>query len=120
MRFTFPTRKLSVLLFLAALTAGTAHAQDSEVTIQVIPPDAQVPEVVTGEIRLPDEAAPEAHENAAAGLHTANQAREMREEFGRETADAAREGREEFGRDLGAEARETRDRFDSMDRPERP
>jgi hypothetical protein len=96
MRTLCRLRHLAMVLFVAALAAGTAQAQDAEVTIRVIPPDAEVPEVVTGEIRLPDDTSQEARDNAAFGLDTANEARERREGFGRDVATEARENRERF------------------------
>jgi len=79
------------------MTVGFTSAwaqKDLEVTMEVVPADAAAG-AATGEIKLPDVAAPEAHENAAFGLETANKAREMKgemgEQFGQEVSEAARE-----------------------------
>lgn len=72
--------------------------QDLEVTMDVVPADAAAG-AATGKIKLPDVAAPEAHENAAFGIDTANKARERRgdlnRDFGQEVSGAARERAQE-------------------------
>lgn len=87
---------------------GAASAQDLEVTMDVVPAGAAAP-AVTGTIELPQEAPPQAHENAAFGLETANRAREQRlelnREFGQEVAEAARERAGERIPDIGMPGR---------------
>lgn len=94
---------------LLCLLAAPAWAQDDapldDVTMEVVDdPQADEREYVD-EIRLPTEASPEARENAAFGVDTANEARERaRDEgqaFGQSTAQEARK----LGRDAGNAAK---------------
>lgn len=77
---------------------------DLDVTITAMPQDAEVPEVVTGDITLPmDEdgnyiPAEEGVENSAEGLAIANEAREDGRAFGEAAAAAAEANREDLGR----------------------
>jgi hypothetical protein len=74
-------------------------------------------EAVGSKITLPESAAPEAHENAAYGLETANEAREGRREFGEDRAAGARERREH--RDRGDATRDIPERGGAPnDRPD--
>jgi hypothetical protein len=88
---------LGVIAAFGISTAAWAQ-QDLEVTMDVVPADAAA-DAATGKIKLPDVAAPEAHENAAFGIDTANKARERREDlnrdFGQEVSEAARERAQE-------------------------
>lgn len=95
-----------LLLLLTAVPAWAQEAQDdgdlNDVRMEVVgEPDAGEREFVE-EIRLPETAAPEARDNAAFGLDTANEARQRAAdeaaEFGRSVAREAREARES-GRD---------------------
>ncbi|WP_404415196.1 hypothetical protein [Marinospirillum sp.] len=73
------------------------------------------------DIELPEDAAPEAQENAQQDLDTANEAREKGREFGQERAQEAR-SRAEEARQRGQEARnrgEQRHNQD-MDSPQQP
>lgn len=102
MRQCMKTVAGSLLLF---LLAGPAWAQDDDMTMEVVEDaDADENEYVE-EIVLPAEAADEAHENAAFGIETANEARKRAGEdgraFGQETASEARE----LGRDAGNAAK---------------
>lgn len=86
-------------------TAAWAQ-QDLEVTLDVVPADAAA-DAATGMIKLPDEAAPEAHKNAAFGLETANRARALKEDLG-----------SDFGKDVSDAARErAMERIPNIDRP---
>lgn len=73
--------------------AAWAQQQDLEVTIAVVPANGG-PDEVTGEIKLPDNAATRGQESSAFGLGVANSAREMRGELGRQ-----------FGEEVSAAAR---------------
>ncbi|HEU4617497.1 MAG TPA: hypothetical protein VFV10_05615 [Gammaproteobacteria bacterium] len=64
-------------------------------TITVIPQAAELPDAVTKEIVLPDEAADAAREHSAEGLAKANEARADGRAFGQATAAAAREHAED-------------------------
>lgn len=78
-----------------AATPQAFAAKYAEVTIQVVDSEDYAEETLVSQIKLPDIASPKAHENAASGLETANEARLKGREFGRERAAAARElGRE--------------------------
>lgn len=78
-------RSCSIGVILAFGLSGTALAQqqDLEVTMEVVPANAAA-SAATGEIKLPETAAPRAQEAAAFGLETANRARELKGELGRE------------------------------------
>lgn len=89
-------KRLTITLFALAFSSAVWAQQKPEldVTMQVVPQGSSA-DAATGKIELPKEAAPEAHENAAFGLGTANKARQLKEElnkdFGREVSEAARE-----------------------------
>lgn len=124
-------RRLLVASILAVLLGpGPAFSQDddednAESTIRLMgAAEAELPDAVTKEIKLP----PAASENAAAvdkankGVEKANEAREQREN-GQSRADEARER----GAEMAEEARQNREnrgRFDNPpgppDRPEPP
>lgn len=95
-------KRIAVCMIGLAAAFGPSMAalaqQDLEVTMDVVPANT-APGAVTGEIRLPAEAAPEGHQNSAFGLDTANRARtlksELGERFGQDTAAAARERAQE-------------------------
>lgn len=90
--------KYGVGTVLVFLLAGPAWAQDGDMTLEVVDnPDADESEYVET-ITLPDEAAPEAHENAAFGIDTANKARKL-------TDDIEGEGRE-FGQEVSERAKQ--------------
>jgi hypothetical protein len=83
---------MSLLLAAVFGFAGTVHAEDElDVTITVVDENENIVDAVSEPISLPASADAQAQENAAAGLATANSARELRREFGEETARAARE-----------------------------
>jgi hypothetical protein len=93
-----------------ALTSSWAAAQDGDldVTMTVLPENADQSEAVTAAIDLPmDEAgeyipAEEGVENSQVGLDTANLARQDGRAFGEEARELAEENRERFGRGGGA------------------
>jgi hypothetical protein len=86
----------------ATLLALSGHAlgQSGEQTIALLPEDAELPEVVTAAIDLPKDAEGDyrpsatAVERSAAGIATANAAREDGRAFGERTAAQAKENRE--------------------------
>ncbi len=91
------TLKLSLLTLMAALLlplGAQAQEDDLEVTLEAVPANSSA-DAAINDIQLPEDAAPEAHENAKFGIDTANKARRLREEmsheFGSEVSDAARE-----------------------------
>lgn len=94
------TLKLSLLTLMAALMLPlAAHAQeDLEVTLEAVPANSSA-DAAINDIELPQDAAPEAHENAKFGIDTANKARRLREEmnedFGQDVSGAARDRAEE-------------------------
>jgi hypothetical protein len=102
---------------------GSAWAQDegdeAEATIRLMgAAEAELPNAVTADIALPDSLPEdsEAVENAQAGIDTANENRQRRED-GLTTADGARER----GSEMAEEALENREnRGRSEDRPETP
>jgi hypothetical protein len=95
-----------------------AHAQDDDaietldVTMQLLPEGATLPDAVTRVIELPPAARANAIENAARGLDTANAARSA-ENPGRDNAAEARER----GRDHAQEVRENVGRGRADDTP---
>lgn len=108
-------KRLTATMLMAALGANPAFAQDDgdddgndggddlDVTITVIPEDADLPDAVTAELTLPmDEEgnyipSEEGVENSAEGLATANEARADGRAFGEAAAEAAQENRENLG-----------------------
>lgn len=90
------TLNLSLLTLMTALLLPlAAQAQeDLEVTLEAVPADSSA-DAAINDIALPEDADPQAHENARHGIDTANEARRMREEmsheFGNETSESARE-----------------------------
>jgi hypothetical protein len=93
------------------LGASPAFAQDAgeddgdlDVTMRLLPANAELPDAATREIELPvnDEgefrASEQGIENSLAGIETANAAREDGRAFGQEAAAAAQENRENMGR----------------------
>lgn len=97
-----------------ALGAGAAVAQDGddgtddlELTMTLMPEDAELPDAVTRELELPryaegeneGEYIPSAQgvEHGTQGLDTANLAREDGRAFGEAAREAAQDNREEFG-----------------------
>jgi hypothetical protein len=100
---------LLVTAFALALAGTSALADDGDaddgldVTITLMPEDADLPDAVTAAIELPqDEEGPipneEGVEHSADGLETANLAREDGRAFGEATAASADENRENLGR----------------------
>jgi hypothetical protein len=79
--------------------APTLYAEDDTTTVVA---QAATPDDAVKTIALPDKAADKAKESAAAGLETANTAREL---HGNETAAEARELGREFGERMAEEAR---------------
>jgi hypothetical protein len=117
-------RKLTWICAVVLLMGfGSAWAQDeddeAETTIRLMgAAEAELPDAVTADIALPDSLPEdsEAVENAQAGIDTANENRQRRED-GLATADQARER----GAEMAEEALENREnRGRSEDRPERP
>jgi hypothetical protein len=105
-----PMKLLLTITALASAVIGPAVAQDEtergnknavlELTMTLLPANAETPSVVTAAIELPKDASgayiPSADgvEHSAPGLSTANLAREDGRAFGQATAAAARENRE--------------------------
>lgn len=75
---------IAVLVVFAGF-AGSAWAQqdDLDVTMKVVPANATGKGAIS-EIKLPDAASDRARDASAAGLSTANQARDMKGELGRD------------------------------------
>jgi hypothetical protein len=108
-----------VLLMGSGSTWAQDEADEAETTIRLMgAAEAELPDAVTADIALPD-SLPEdsqAVENAQAGIDTANENRQRRED-GFATADQARER----GAEMAEEALENREnRGRSEDRPEGP
>jgi hypothetical protein len=89
----------------SVLALGTpAFAQSGAETLVLLPETAELPDVVTGPIDLPKDEngeyipAEQAVENSAAGLATANDARENGRAFGQAMAAQAQENREQNAR----------------------
>lgn len=101
------TLKLPLLTLMTALLLPlAAHAQeDLEVTLEAVPANSSA-DAAINDIELPEDADPEARENASHGIDTANKARrlreEMRHEFGNEVSDAARERAQERTQNIQA------------------
>jgi hypothetical protein len=110
-------RLIAITALAGAITWQSAIAQDApnrgdkdqdsvlELTMALIPANAQTPAAVTASIELPKNESTGAYipsargvEHAAGGLDTANLAREEGRAFGEATAAAARENRENVGR----------------------
>jgi hypothetical protein len=110
-------RPIAIVSLAGAIACGSALAQDAanrggkdegsalELTMALIPANAQSPAAVTATIELPKNDSTGAYipsaqgvEHSADGLDTANLAREEGREFGEATAEAARENRENAGR----------------------
>src|SRR5690349_21689987 len=95
------TMKMKSLALAASLIlGGYVYAQDGEQTISLLPEGAELPDVLTAAITLPKDAngeyrpAAKAVERSAAGIATANAAREDGRAFGESTAAQAKENRE--------------------------
>jgi hypothetical protein len=82
--------QVALVLVLGLMLGSVAHADD-DLTMDAVGLDEQ-PEALLNTIALPEEASEEAVENAAFGLDTANQARELGREFGERMAEDARDG----------------------------
>lgn len=85
----------ALIVFAAILSvySSLACAGENEVpdvTMTVLESEAEAERVIS-EIQLPQQASPVARERAAAGLETANEARERGREFGQERAEQARD-----------------------------
>ncbi|MFP3874239.1 MAG: hypothetical protein ACLFV1_07270 [Thiohalophilus sp.] len=103
------TLKPYLLTLMAALLlplgAQAQERDDLEVTLEAVPADSSA-DAAINDIRLPEDAAPEAHDNAAFGIDTANKARRLREEmnedFGEGVSERARERAEERNQNIQA------------------
>jgi hypothetical protein len=93
---------LALVLALGLALSGGVHADDDDVTLDVVELD-QTPADIVNLIELPESASDQARDSSAHGLETANQARELR---GNETAAEARELGREFGERMAEEARD--------------
>ena len=110
-------RLFAITALTSAITCGSVIAQDApnrgddhkaavlELTMALIPANAQTPAAVTATIELPKNESTGAYipsaqgvEHSAGGLDTANVAREEGRAFGQATAEAARENRENAAR----------------------
>lgn len=103
-------RCIAAVLSFAITTWALAQERDAveegnlDLTITVMPEDAELPGVVTGEITLPlDDAGEEAPadsgvDNSVEGLGIANEARAEGQAVGEAAAAAAEASREQFGR----------------------
>ena len=126
----------SIAVLTSAAIGGPALAQDPpprvpsvlELTMVLIPANAETPEAVTAKIELPKDAAsgnyiPSAQsvEHSERGLETANAAREDGRAFGQATAAAARDNREDAVRaSHGADEKERPAPPETPDRPTPP
>lgn len=81
---------------------------DLELTMTLLPVDAEHPEGITRTIELPPAASARGNEASQQGRDTANTALENRE-AGLETAAEARERGQEFGEEMAEQARENRE-----------
>lgn len=88
---------LALVLTFGLFTGMSALAQEND--SMTVVDEAAEPD----NIALPEDAAPEARENAREGLNTANEAREKGREFGQKRAKEARE-RSEDARNRGSDA----------------
>ena len=84
---------IGAIFALGLSNATWAQQQDLEVTMDVVPANASAG-AATGEIKLPEMAAPRAQEASAFGLETANRAQELKGDLGRE-----------FGQEVSTRAR---------------
>jgi hypothetical protein len=110
-------RLIAITALTGAIICGSAVAQDAEdrsdehkdsvleLTMALIPANAQTPAALTATIELPKNESTGAYipsaqgvEHSADGLDTANLAREEGRAFGEATAEGARENRENVGR----------------------
>lgn len=82
-----------LLLPMLLLAMPAAYGQDQEEDVL-----ADEPNATEETLELPDEAAPEGHENAAYGLEQANEARDARRAYGEGRAERAGGNRDSGGR----------------------
>lgn len=85
-------RTTELILLIAIFPPGIAAADEKplDVTISVVTSPDELPAAVTKNLELPAAASDTGRDHAAAGLGTANQAREMGREFGQGIADDAK------------------------------
>lgn len=102
---------LAISVLLTASPVLSADHQDG-LTMQAIEAENNAEEELISDITLPENASPQAHENAAYGLNTANEARRRGREFGQERAEQARE----LGRDANRGSGEVSNAPDSPGR----
>jgi hypothetical protein len=90
---SYTSYTIGAIFAVALSSAAWAQQQDLEVTMEVVPANASA-DAATGEIKLPETAAPRAQEASAFGLETANRARELKgdlgRDFGQEVSERAR------------------------------
>ncbi len=114
--------KLMAFIVLGIIFSPHVLASDEEVTMTVV---EETQDEIVSTIALPEGAAEQARESAAAGIETANRAREDGREFGAQQSAAARESGREMGERMAQEARDgnvaEQARESAQDRrPERP
>ena len=93
--------------------------EELELTMTLMPANAELPEAVTKTIELPASAAPRGAEASEAGRERAGDARANRQE-GLDTAAEARERGLEFGEAMAEQARENREDAGRGDPPATP
>lgn len=84
----------AIVLAFGLSNTGWAQQQDLEVTMDVVPAGGSAG-AATGEIKLPETAAPRAQESSAFGHEVANSARELKGELGRDFGQAVSEAARE-------------------------
>lgn len=115
-------KKLTSTVLACALAApGFALAADEtdDITMEVI--EGETPEAVTQQIELPESASEEGATNAAAGIESANQAREQAREMASENVEAAMERRREMQeqqQQIREQREEMQEQQDAMDATE--
>lgn len=82
--------RLAIITLLGAMALPVQADEDLDVTMRVIDEETSEDRFVN-EIALPSRAAEQAHENAATGMETSNQARQQGSEFGAERSQGGAE-----------------------------
>lgn len=98
MEATMYTKTYLVLLFgLGLIFNGPAFAQEADDPVEgddtmTVIEENEEPEEIDNTLALPEDASPTGIEHSQFGIDTANQARELRREFGEQRAAEARQG----------------------------
>lgn len=117
--------RTAALLAGGLLVSAVAFAEDDavpeelELTMTLMPVNAELPDAVTRTIELPAAASGEAVEASERGLSTADEARQNRR-AGLDTAAEARERGQELGEAMAEQARENREDAGRGDPPATP